>query len=422
MHDSAMATEAGTIPFPGATGQLQHDLVLPEIHQDPYPYYAWLRAERPVFQGPLGDWAVSTYADVTRVIRDPMFSSNQMGNNENFQAIRPMLEEQLGVGDLLRLQERAMLFLDPPDHTRLRRLVSKAFSTRAVDALRPRAEQVVAELLANVDDELEVISQLAYPLPITMICELLGVPLEDKVLFEEWTPAAIKVLDPSDDFSVLQEAQEAIRHFMDYFRELIARRRGEPGDDVLTALLAAEEDGERLTEQDLLSTCILLLIAGHETTVNLIGNGTLALLRNPGELQRLQSEPSLIGSAIEEMLRFDAPVQMTGRTALTDLDVGGQTVRKGEQVIALLASANRDPAQFPDPDRLDIGRNDRNQVAFGGGIHVCLGAPLARLEARCAIGGMIARWPRGFELAAAPERKESITLRGLASLRVAVRS
>jgi cytochrome P450 len=246
------------------------------------------------------------------------------------------------------------------------------------------------------------------------------VPVSDRPLFEEWTPAAIRVLDPSEDFTVLMEAQEAVRHFIDYFRTLIAERRRSPGDDLLSAMLAAEHDGERLTEQDLLSTCVLLLIAGHETTVNLIGNGVMALLQWPDELRRLYRDPGLVGPAVEELLRYDSPVQVTSRTAVQDMPLGdGEfVVAKGEQVITVLAAANRDPAMFADPDRLDVSRNDRNHVAFGGGIHVCLGAPLARLEGRCALTGLLARWPRGLELAAEPERKESITLRGLASLRV----
>ncbi|MDQ1397182.1 MAG: hypothetical protein QOG64_2441 [Acidimicrobiaceae bacterium] len=408
--------------FADVTGSLAQDLALPEIHHDPYPYYDWLRREHPMHQTAYGAWVVSRHADATRVLRDPTFSSNSFGNNENFAAIRPMLEEQLGIGELLRLQERAMLFLDPPDHTRLRRLVSKAFSTRAVDALRPRAEEVVAGLLDDIEakGEMDVICDLAYPLPITMICEMIGVPVADRELFEQWTPSAVKVLDPSDDFSLLQEANEAITHFVDYFRDLIASRRRAPGEDLLSGLIAAEDEGDRLTEQELLSTLILLLIAGHETTVNLIGNGMLALLRHQDQLSRLRSDPALIGSAVEEMLRFDSPVQLTGRTALAEQEVAGETVAKGSEVIVLLGAANRDPQQFPNPDGLDIGRGDRNHIAFGGGIHVCLGAPLARLEGKSAIGGAVARWSHLELVGDEPDRKETITLRGLKSLRVAV--
>jgi cytochrome P450 len=422
VDDDAMPT-AGPA-FAGATGSLAQDLALPEIHHDPYPYYDWLRRERPMYQTPYGAWVVSRHADAIRVLRDSTFSSNSFGNNENFVAIRPMLEEQLGIGELLRLQERAMLFLDPPDHTRLRRLVSKAFSTRAVDALRPRADEVVAGLLDDIDakGEMDVITDLAYPLPITMICEMIGVPLADRELFEQWTPTAVKVLDPSDDFSLLQEANEAITHFVDYFRDLIASRRRAPGDDLLSGLIAAEDEGDRLTEQELLSTLILLLIAGHETTVNLIGNGMLALLRHPDELARLRREPALMGSAVDELLRYDSPVQLTSRTALADQEVAGVPVAKGSEVIVLLGAANRDPDQFADPTRLDIGRADRNHIAFGGGIHVCLGAPLARLEGRSAIGGAVGRWSDLELLDDDPGRKDTITLRGLTSLRVAVRS
>ena len=406
------------------TGTLTQDLGRPEHKLDPYPFYRWLRDQRPIYQGTYGDWIVTRYDDTVRVLRDPLFSSDNMGHNDNFQAIRPMLEAQPEIGPLLKLQEKAMLFMDPPDHTRLRRLVSKAFSTRAVDALRPRADEVVAQLLdavaARGDGEIEIINDLAYPLPITMICEMLGVPVSDRGLFEEWTPAAVKIIDPSDDFSLMIEAGEAVRKFMDYFRELIAERRSSPGDDLLSGLVAAEDEGDRLSEYELLATCVLLLIAGHETTVNLIGNGTLALLRHPAELQRLRDDPSLMGSAVEECLRFDSPVQLTGRTATEDLEVAGQAIPRGQQVVTLLGAANRDPSHFADPDRFDVARNDRTHMAFGGGIHVCLGAPLARLEARCAFAGLLDRWSSLELVVDEPPRKETVTLRGLAELRLAV--
>ena len=406
------------------TGFLSQDLGRPEHKTDPYPFYRWLREDQPIHQGAYGDVIVTRYADTVQVLRDPLFSSSSLNHNEQYKAIRPMLEEQPAIAPLLVLQDKAMLTMDPPDHTRLRRLASKAFSTRAVDALRPRAEQVVAEALDAVEawgtGEIEVVHDLAYPLPITLICEMLGVPVEDRDLFEEWTPAAIKIIDPSDDFSLMLEAGEAVRHFMDYFRSLIERRRSSPGDDLLTGLIAAEDEGDRLTEDELLATCILLLIAGHETTVNLIGNGLLALLRHPDQLSRLRDDPSLMGSAVEEALRYDAPVQLTARTAVEEREVAGQVITKGQQVVTLLGAANRDPAQFADPDRFDVGRNDRSHMAFGGGIHVCLGAPLARLEARCAFAGVLDRWSSLELVEEEPPRKETVTLRGLSELRLAV--
>jgi cytochrome P450 len=265
-----------------------------------------------------------------------------------------------------------------------------------------------------------VIEDLAYPLPVNVICELLGVPVEDHVRFREWSKEAARALDPVETLS--PEEQERRRRvltaFVEYFEGLIAERRSAPRDDLLSALIAAEEAGDKLSPEELLSTCILLLVAGHETTVNLIGNGTLALLRHPDQLDLLRDDPALARGAVEEFLRYDPPVQMTGRTALEDMEVGGTVVPKGEQAVLLIGSANRDPAQFPDPERLDITRQENHHIAFGYGLHFCLGAPLARLEGEIAFQTLVRRFEGLRLLDEEPPYKENIILRGLAALPV----
>jgi cytochrome P450 len=250
---------------------------------------------------------------------------------------------------------------------------------------------------------------------------MMGVPAEDNVRFRAWTADAARSLDPEETLSKEEQErrQQTFDNFRAFFAELIARRRAEPRDDLITALIAAEDEGSKLSEEELLSTCVLLLIAGHETTVNLIGNGMLALLRHPDQLQRLREDPQLIATAVEELLRYDPPVQLTGRIALEDIALsGGETVPKGKQAVLLLGAANHDPAQYTDPDRLDLGREDNRHLAFGMGIHYCLGAPLARVEGQIAIGEMVRRLD-GIELATdAPAYKEQLTLRGLTSLPV----
>jgi len=251
-----------------------------------------------------------------------------------------------------------------------------------------------------------------------VICEMLGVPAGDQQLFSRWSDDLVHMLDPMVGPDVLQRATESELAFDRYFHALIGERKKAPRDDLLSALIAAEEQGQRLSEEELLRTLILLLVAGHETTVNLISNGMLALLRHPEQREQLVGDPSLIRNAVEELLRYDAPVQLTGRIALEDMEFGGKTVRKGQQVVALVGAANRDPDQFADPDRLDFGREDIRHIAFGGGIHFCLGASLARTEGQMAIGALVSRFPR-MELATdRPQWRDTITLRGLKALPV----
>jgi len=288
--------------------------------------------------------------------------------------------------------------------------------------MRENVQQIVDELLAEVavKGEIEVIEDLAYPLPVRVICEMLGVPAEDHAKFRDWSHAVARGLDP--DFVLPPEFREqrerVFEQLQEYFLGLIAQRRAEPRDDLISALIAAETDGQVLSEDELVTTLGLLLIAGHETTVNLIANGILALLRHPGESQRLRDDPALIRTAVEEVLRFDPPVQMTARIATADIDVGDVTFRKGQLAILLLAAANRDEAQFADPGRFDIGREDNRHLAFGMGIHFCVGAPLARVEGQIALDAFARRIKNPELLTEAPKYKENLILRGLEALPV----
>jgi len=393
-------------------GEVTFNPMDPEFVADPYPTYRRLRTEDPVHQNPLGFWVLTRYEDVMATLRDARAVKEPIAA---FVAAR--------FGAAVPAIGFSMLDRDPPDHTRLRGLVSKAFTPKMVERLRPEVQAIVDGLLDGVEGAgtMDLIEQFAYPLPVTVICQMLGVPVEDRERFKQWGLDIARGLDaimlPPD--SEVARRSVASRHALTgYFRELIAERRTTPRADVLSDLIAAEEAGDRLSEPELLATCILLLIAGHETTVNLIGNGTLALLRHPDQIRLLRERPGLIGSAVEELLRFDGPVQRTARIPSEDITIDGRTILKGELVMPFIGAADRDPAQFPEPDRLDITRTDNRHVAFGLGIHFCLGAPLARVEGQIAINTLLRRMPR---LALATERpvfRQSLTLRGLESLQV----
>jgi cytochrome P450 len=385
----------------------------PEFLADPYPTYHRLREEDPVHHSPMDFWVLTRYEDVAAVLRDPRFIKEPI---VSMVAARFGVSVPPGVG-------LSMLDRDPPDHTRLRSLVSKAFTPRVVDGLRPRIQTMVDELITRAEavGTMDLIEEFAYPIPVNVICEMLGVPVEDHERFKGWSLDIARGLDsvwlPPE--SEIPKRSGAARHAIgDYMRGLIAERRAAPRGDLLSALIAAEEAGDKLSEDELIATCILLLIAGHETTVNLIGNGTLALLRHPGELRRLRETPGLITSAVEELLRYDGPVQRTARITSTAVTIGGRTIPKGEMVMPFIGAADRDPTQFPDPDRLDLGRADNRHIAFGWGIHFCLGAPLARVEGQIAIDTLVRRLPRLALVNDEPEHRQSLTLRGLKALPV----
>ena len=316
---------------------------------------------------------------------------------------------------------RSFLRMNPPDHTRLRRLVSQAFTRPMVARLLPRIEAVTEELLAAAratGGPVNLIEALAYPLPVIVISELLGIPERDRERFVRWSHGLARGLDPEFLLPEGMHAEliAAREEFADYVRELADARRREPGEDLLSALVGVRDSGDLLNETELVSTCILLLIAGHETTVNLIGNGTLALLRHPDQLARLRAEPGLVEGAVEELLRFDSPVQLTLRSALVDAEIAGTAVPSGSVALLLIGAANRDPEEHPDPDRLDVTRVAGRHLAFGQGLHFCLGAPLARLEARVALTALT-RDP-GLAPAGEPRWKDNLVLRGLGSLPV----
>ena len=393
-----------------ATPELEFNPYDPAFNADPYPTYHRLRAEDPVHRTPMGFWILTRYDDVATVLRDARFG--RKGFDE-------LIRDRFGENTF----DQAMLFRDPPDHTRLRALVNKAFTPRVIEEMRAKIQKTVDRLLDGVRDAraMDVIADLAYPLPVSVISEMLGVPAEDRDLFRGWSADIARSLDaivlPTEPEVV--ERGNAARHALSsYFRALIAERRRRPQRDLLSDLIAAEEQGDKLSEEELMATILLLFVAGHETTVNLIGNGTLALLRNPNQLEALRRSPALIGGAIEELLRYDAPVQRTGRMPNTDVELGGKRIAKGDLVLSLIGAANRDPAHFAEPDRLDLARADNRHLAFGWGIHFCLGAPLARAEAQAAIGTIARRMPALALATPTPEWREASALRGLKTLPV----
>jgi cytochrome P450 len=396
-----------------ASSEVVFNPLLPEFHANPYPFYRALREEDPVHESPLGFWVCTRYDDAVMILRDPRFGREGMAD---------LLESRLGIAQD-SAHTRDMLFRDPPDHTRLRGLVSRAFTPRVVEVMRPHIQEIVDGLLDRVEGAgaMDVIEDLAYPLPVTVICEMLGVPTADQDVFKGWSNDIARSLDAAilpAGSDVLPRGREARLAIAEYFRSLIATRRKDPKPDLLSALIAAEEEGNKLSEGELVSTCILLLVAGHETTVNLIGNGLLALLQHPDQLLALRDDPALIQTGVEELLRFDGPVQRTGRMTMADVEIGGKHIPKGSVVVSVIGAANRDPAHFADPDRLDVARQENRHIAFGFGIHFCLGAPLARIEGQVAIGTLLRRMPALKLVSDTPEWRESSVLRGLKTLPV----
>jgi len=393
------------------------NIASPEFKADPYPFYSLLRAESPVFRVELPTrqpaWLVTRYDDVAALLKDERFVKDKASTLSADEA-----GKQPWVPALFKPLARNMLDVDPPDHTRLRQLVHKAFTPRPVERLRERIESLTEELItaAGRRGRMDLIADYALPIPATIIAEMLGVPASDRHRFHRWS-RVIVASDPSG-WSMVRAIPSAIA-FLRYIRRLVQARRSSPRDDLVTALVQAEEEGTRLDEDELVSMIFLLLIAGHETTVNLIGNGMLALLRHPDQMQRLREEPGMIKTAVEELLRFEGPLATaTERYAREDVEVAGTIIPRGELVYALLASANRDERQFPDPDRLDLTREPNRHLAFGLGIHYCLGAPLARLEGQIAIGALVGRLP-DLRLSRRPLRwRRGLVLRGLAALSV----
>jgi cytochrome P450 len=385
----------------------------PEFIRDPYPHYARLRSTDPMHLTPHGMYLASRHAEASLVLRDKRFGKDFV--ERSTRRYGPQIMEE----PVFRSMSRWMLQQDPPDHARLRGLVVKAFTARRVEDMRPRIQQVVDQTLDRIVERghMDLIEDFAFRLPVTIICDMLGIPEDHREAFYTGSRNGGRLLDPVPlSPAEISEANAGHAMAQMYFQQLFELRRKSPGDDLTTQLVQAEEDGSKLSNEELTANIILLFGAGHETTVNLIGNGLLALHRNPDQLALLKANPALITNAIEEFLRYDSSVQMSGRVALEDInDLGGRKIPKGETLLCLLGSANRDPAVYPDrPDRLDITRPNVRPLSFGGGIHFCLGAQLARIEAEVAIATLLRRLPDlQLDDAENPEWRPTFVLRGL---------
>ncbi len=406
-----------TIPAQRQPGSapLGFDASDPAFIRNPYLRYQELRDAPDLHRSNEGLWILTRHADVLAALRDPRLSSNP-------RHVDPARRPQSG-GNLLAMADDTislMLTADAPDHTRLRRLANKAFTPRAVESLRPRVVELVDGLLDAVDGggEFDFMNAVAEPLPVMVICELLGVPADDWDQFKPWSSAIARVLDPNPDEAVLGQAIPAVMGFVQYFGALIEERRADPRNDLLSALIAAEAEGDKLTPGELFAMVILLFIAGHETTTNLLGNGTLALLRNPDQFKALIDDPSLSAPGTDELLRYDSPVQITARTAIEDVDLNGIHLAKGDGVMCGLAAANRDPRFVDEPERLLLHRGTPTHVAFGNGMHHCLGAPLARLEGQVVFERAASRFPGLSLVDDSPVYRDHFVLRGLAALPV----
>ena len=405
-------------------------LATPEGRADPYPRYARIREHAPVFRAATGSWIFTRYADCQQALRAPQFGKSSDRDATARMRIARWGIPQEEVEDFVQFFERrqSMLTLNPPDHTRLRGLVARAFTPGTVEALRPHIVALCDGLLDTVaelaggGEGVDVMRELAFPLPVAVIGELLGVPEEDRNQFQALVRAATAILEPISDVADLREARAARTTMEEYFGELIAKRRTRPAQDLLSELIAVSDGTERLAQDEVVSTAVLLFAAGFETTTNLIGNGLLALLGHPDQLACLQAaaeDGGALQRAVEELLRWDSPVQIDGRVALRPIEVAGQKIGEGEGIMTLLGAANRDPRRFHDPETLDLGRDEGPPMSFGSGIHYCLGAALARLEGQVCFGRLLTRF-KAVELAGEVARRDSITLRGVASLPLAL--
>ena len=394
------------------------NIASPEFKANPYPFYARLRAEAPVHRMTLptkeSAWLVTRYDDVVAVLKDERFVKNTAN------ALTPVqIAKQRWFRKLFKSMH-SMINQDPPDHTRLRALVSKAFTPRLIEQMRPRIQGITQELLHKVQSRsrMDLIRDYALPLPTTVISEMLGVPTADRHWFHHWSNAVMSAAYST--WGLVKSVPHTFM-FLRYIRRFIEKRRAEPRDDLVSALIAAEEAGASLSTNEMVAMIFLLLIAGHETTVNLIGNGMLALLENPNQMEKLRNNPALIKPAVEELLRYTSPVDTaTERYARESVTIAGVTIPRGDMVFAIIASANRDEQQFPNPDALDVSREPNRHLAFGLGSHFCLGAVLARLEGQIAINALMVRF-QNLQLAVAPDAlrwKRGLLLRGLESLPV----
>jgi cytochrome P450 len=407
----------GILSSPVLDGLLLQAVITPEGQADPYPLYAQMREQAAVSRSSLGPYVVNGYDVCQSVLRDP-----RLGRGVNMQDPNVGIFGDTGTrrGEFMEMSQHNMLLADPPDHTRLRRLVSRSFTPRQVERLRPAIHALVDELLdaMSESDEVEFMSAFALPLPMAVIGELVGVPASDRAGLQPYVRAAAKGIEPVMSDEETEAAIEAVGHLAEYFGALIEERRLRPQDDLLSSLVAAWENDDRLTDEEVYSTSILLFAAGFETTTNLLGNGLLALLRHPDQLADWRSHPDIASSAVEELLRYDSPVQFNLRAALEPADLVGEPLERGDAVIVLQGAANRDPARFENPDALNLRRADNVPLSFGWGIHHCIGAALARMEGEIAFNALLGRFPTIELLTDEPHWRPSFTLRGLLDLPV----
>ncbi|MFI6878564.1 cytochrome P450 [Streptomyces sp. NPDC050400] len=390
----------------------------PTFLADPYPAYAGLReAGRVHYYEPTNQYLIPHHADVSALLRDRRLGRTYQHRyaHEDFGRTAPPPEHE----PFHTLNDQGMLDLEPPDHTRIRRLVSKAFTPRTVERLTPYVEKLAGELVDGLvaDGGGDLLARVAEPLPVAVIAEMLGVPEADRAPLRPWSAAICGMYELNPPEETARAAVRASVEFTDYLRELIAERRTRPGDDLISALIAAHDEGDRLTEQEMISTCVLLLNAGHEATVNATVNGWWALFRHPDQLAALRADHSLVPSAVEELMRHDTPLQLFERWVLDEIEVAGTTIPVGSEVALLFGSANHDPVVFTDPAGLDLTRRDNPHISFSAGIHYCIGAPLARIELAASMRALLTRAP-ALRLAAEPTRKPNFVIRGLEELRV----
>ncbi|MFC9328642.1 cytochrome P450 [Kitasatospora sp. NPDC057015] len=373
---------------PARPDDLAAALQTPEARRDPYPFYARMRREQPVHRSDQGIWYLTRYADVEAALGDLRLSNDRDRMTRAYVALGGDLKAFSRLSDRLG---RVMSNTDPPDHARLRKLANRAFTARRVEALRDGIQRIVDRLVDEAvaaGPTMDLIEAVASPLPMSVVCELFGIPAEDLPQVNSWFHRFGRLSEDID------KSEEAIGQYEEYLSGLIRQRRREPGDDLISALVATQAQDDRLTDSELLSTCFVLITAGDETTTHLIGNGVLALLRHPDQLARLRADPALIRGAVEELARYDTVTQAIVRVVAEDLEIGGRTLREGELVYLFLGATNRDPERFEDPDRLDLSRPGNRHLSFGNGPHFCLGGPLAKLQAEVAVGTLVRRLPQ----------------------------
>jgi cytochrome P450 len=399
---------------------MQFNPLSPEFQRNPYPFYDDIRAAEPIMFWPEGNmWLFTRYEDISTLLRDKRLgrTMDHVISREE-RGIPPVPEAE---APFYKLSEHSMFDKEPPDHTRLRSLVHKVFTPRRVENLRARIQAITHDLLDAVQAQghMDILEDFAVPLPVTVIAELLGIPETDRHLLRPWSRDIVAMFELNHTDEQARRAVQAAVEFSDYLRTLAKERRQNPHDDLISALALVEESGDQLTEDELISTCVLLLNAGHEATVNVIGNGMLALLKHPDQMQLLRDDLSLVSSAVEEMMRYDTPLQLFRRWVLEDIEYKGFSFKQGTEVALMFGAANRDPARFPNPHTFDIARADNQHLSFSSGIHYCLGAPLARLELQVAITNLLRRLPDLRLQGAEPDFRPAYVIRGLESLPVA---